>query len=82
MNARIARLRSHPRVRHLRNTGMIWAFDLADPGRDAGALFYRQAIDAGILLRPLGDTVYWMPPYVIGETELEFLASTVERLLD
>ena len=81
MNARIAGLRSHPRVLHLRNTGMIWAFDLADPERDAGAAFYRRAIDAGVLLRPLGSTVYWMPPYVIGETESEFLASTVERLL-
>jgi adenosylmethionine-8-amino-7-oxononanoate aminotransferase len=36
----------------------------------------------GVLLRPLGSTVYWMPPYIIEETEIDFLLSTVKRLLD
>jgi adenosylmethionine-8-amino-7-oxononanoate aminotransferase len=82
MNKRLGGLASHPRVRHLRNTGMIWAFDLADAAPDSGAAFYRRALEAGLLLRPLGNTVYWMPPYAVREPELEFLASTVETLLD
>jgi len=81
MNARIAGLADHPRVRHLRHLGMIWAFDLADEDPGAGRAFYRRALDAGLLLRPLGNTVYWMPPYALGEAELEFLASGVERIL-
>jgi adenosylmethionine-8-amino-7-oxononanoate aminotransferase len=35
-----------------------------------------------VLLRPLGATVYWMPPYVIGEAEIDFLLDAVTRLLD
>jgi adenosylmethionine-8-amino-7-oxononanoate aminotransferase len=81
MNRRVAGLQSHPRVRHLRNTGMIWAFDLADAGPDSGRAFYRRAIEAGVLLRPLGNTVYWMPPYVVGEPEMDFLADRVEQIL-
>jgi adenosylmethionine-8-amino-7-oxononanoate aminotransferase len=81
MNRRVEGLKSHPRVRNLRNTGMIWAFDLADDDRRAGAAFYRRAIEAGVLLRPLGNTVYWMPPYAVGEPEMDFLAGRVEQLL-
>ena len=38
--------------------------------------------EAGVLLRPLGATVYWMPPYVIGEAEIGFLVDAVTRVLD
>ena len=39
------------------------------------------AIDAGVLLRPIGDTVYWMPPYVIDDEGIELLVGTTEKLL-
>ncbi len=81
VNRRAESLRSHPRIRNFRNTGMIWAFDVADAGMDFGAAFHRMAVEAGVLLRPLGNTVYWMPPYIVGEPEMEFLIGTVERLL-
>jgi adenosylmethionine-8-amino-7-oxononanoate aminotransferase len=60
---------------------MLWAFDLADFGPPSIRELYRRAIEAGVLLRPLGNTVYWMPPYAVGESELEFLASALERIL-
>ncbi len=81
LNRRVEALRSHPRLAHFRNTGMIWAFDVRDTEPGFGQDFYRRAIDAGVLLRPLGSTVYWMPPYVIGEAEIDFLVDTVTRLL-
>jgi len=81
LNRRIEPLGSHPRVAHFRNTGMIWAFDVRDATPGFGQDFYRRAIDAGVLLRPLGSTVYWMPPYVIGEAEIDFLVEAVTRLL-
>ena len=43
--------------------------------------FARRALEAGVLMRPLGGTVYWMPPYAIGEEEIELLVGTVEKLL-
>lgn len=82
LNRRAENLRSHRRVAHFRNTGMIWAFDVRDAKPGFSHDFCRRAVDAGVLLRPLGDTVYWMPPYVIGEAETDFLLGTVERLLD
>jgi len=72
----------HPRVRDFRNTGMIWAFEVEtqDPGfaRD----FFTRALGQELLLRPIGNTVYFMPPYVIGEEEIELLAGRTARLLD
>ena len=82
MNRRIASWHAHPGITQLRNTGMIWAFELTDTRADAGARFHRQALQQGILLRPIGRTVYWMPPYAVDEETLEFLAAGIERVLD
>jgi adenosylmethionine-8-amino-7-oxononanoate aminotransferase len=68
-------LRSHPRVRHWRRTGMIWAFDIVDAPVDFARLFYLAALKQGILLRPIGNTVYFMPPYVISEAEIAQLVT-------
>jgi adenosylmethionine-8-amino-7-oxononanoate aminotransferase len=82
LNGRAEKLRSHRRVAHLRNTGMIWAFDVRDAKPGFGRDFYRRALEAGVLLRPLGDTVYWMPPYVIADGEIDFLMDALEKLLE
>jgi adenosylmethionine-8-amino-7-oxononanoate aminotransferase len=66
-------LRQHSRVRHWRRTGMIWAFDVVDAPADFARLFYLAALKQGVLLRPIGNTVYFMPPYVINEAEIDQL---------
>ncbi|OFZ98373.1 MAG: adenosylmethionine--8-amino-7-oxononanoate transaminase [Betaproteobacteria bacterium RIFCSPLOWO2_02_FULL_62_17] len=81
INAATGALRDHPRVAHFRNQGMIWAFDVRDAQPDFAQDFFARAIAAGVLLRPLGNTVYWMPPYVIGDAEIELLARTLEMLM-
>lgn len=82
LNQRAAAIRSRPGVEHFRNTGMIWAFDVKRAERDFSRDFSRRALEAGVLLRPLGSTVYWMPPYAIGTPEIDFLLDTVGELLD
>lgn len=82
LNRRAEDLRSHPRVAHFRNTGMIWAFDVPDAAPGFAQKFFGRAVEAGLLLRPLGNTVYWMPPYAIGEAEVDFLVETVTAKLD
>jgi adenosylmethionine-8-amino-7-oxononanoate aminotransferase len=82
LNRRTEGLRSHPRVAHFRNTGMIWAFDVSGAKPGFAQKFYGCAIEAGLLLRPLGSTVYWMPPYVIGEGEIDFLVGTLAENLE
>jgi adenosylmethionine-8-amino-7-oxononanoate aminotransferase len=82
VNGRCEALRAHPRVRAFRNMGMIWAFDVDRAPADFSARFYQQAIEAGALLRPLGSTVYWMPPYALSEPEADYLVEAVERALE
>jgi adenosylmethionine---8-amino-7-oxononanoate aminotransferase len=82
LNRRAQEIRSRARVEHFRNTGMIWAFDVREAGPGFAGDFSRRAVEAGVLLRPLGSTVYWMPPFGIGEVEVDFLVEAVGRLLD
>jgi adenosylmethionine-8-amino-7-oxononanoate aminotransferase len=39
-------------------------------------------MERGLLLRPLGNTVYFMPPYVIGGAEIELLVGGTQAALD
>jgi len=71
----LAQLAAHPRVRHARHLGMIWAWDIADAPPDFARRYARQALARGLLLRPIGSTLYAMPPYVIDEAEGETLAA-------
>jgi adenosylmethionine-8-amino-7-oxononanoate aminotransferase len=78
-----APLRDHPHVAEVRQTGMILAIEMV---RDKatrtpyawqerrGRRVYRHALASGALLRPLGDVTYLMPPYVISEEEIAWLA--------
>ncbi len=81
MSALLAPLSVHSAVKNFRNLGMIWAFDVAG----ATLEFSRQAFELGLqeelLLRPIGNTVYIMPPYVIGAEEMEFLAGKLLKIV-
>lgn len=72
-------------VADVRQAGMVVAFELArdgardtpfDPALRVGLRAYRAALERGVLLRPLGDVLYWMPPYCIDEAQLQLLAET------
>ena len=81
-NGRAKALASHPRVRHFRNTGMIWAFEVEDADPAFARKFHAAALERELLLRPLGRTVYFMPPYVIDDGEIELLLERTAALLD
>ena len=68
-----APLRDHPKIKHFRNRGMIWAFEVDSPHADFAQRCFALALQHEILLRPMGNTVYFMPPYVISEAEMELL---------
>jgi adenosylmethionine-8-amino-7-oxononanoate aminotransferase len=72
----------HRAVRHLRQRGMIAAFDVEGAPADFSRRFFAAAIEAGALLRPIGNTVYFMPPYVMGEAELRTLTGIAAGALD
>ena len=82
-NTRIlAEVAAHPRVRHFRHLGMIWAFDVADAIPGFAARFHQAALAQGVFMRPIGHTVYAMPPYVTGADEMRGLADAMLVCLD
>ncbi len=76
-----------PHVADVRQAGMIVAFELTrdgdkrtpfDPALRIGLRAYRAALERSVLLRPLGDILYWMPPYCIDDAQLALLAQTTQ----
>jgi adenosylmethionine-8-amino-7-oxononanoate aminotransferase len=85
-------LKEHPHVGEVRQTGMILAIEmvkdkqgrLAYPWQERrGLSVYRYALTQGALLRPLGNVIYLMPPYVITPEQIraliEVVATGIER---
>ena len=93
MAALAAPFRAHPAVAEVRQRGMVVAIELhpetgnAEDGHAVeiagrrGLRMYRAALGAGVLLRPLGDVLYWMPPYCIDDAQLEQLAAATRAAL-
>lgn len=81
-SALLAPIAAHSRVCHFRHVGMIWAFDVVDPEPGFSARFHNQALERGLFIRPIGNTVYFMPPYVIEEAEMRQMALVTLELLD
>ncbi|MFY2764046.1 adenosylmethionine--8-amino-7-oxononanoate transaminase [Arenimonas sp. MALMAid1274] len=82
---------AHANVADLRQTGMILAIELVADRRTRapfpaaerrGLRAYRHALERGVLLRPLGDVLYWMPPYCVGDAELEHLAAVTASAIE
>ena len=72
-------------IENVRFCGTIFAFDLKSPDQNYGSAFGNKIklalIEEGIYLRPLGNTIYLMPPYCFSESELEFVFSKLKKVL-
>jgi adenosylmethionine-8-amino-7-oxononanoate aminotransferase len=68
-------------VRNFRRTGMIWAFDVDGAEPLFARRFSAAALERELLLRPIGNTVYFMPPYVIDEEQSQLLTARTLELL-
>lgn len=77
-----APLTHHPRIRHARRLGMIWAWDVQTSLPNFSQRYHRQAMDRSLLLRPIGDTIYAMPPYVLDDDAVEWLAQSALAALE
>jgi adenosylmethionine-8-amino-7-oxononanoate aminotransferase len=82
----MAPLAEHERAHHFRQRGMIFAFDAVEPDSARAASFARRfftsAAENELLLRPIGRTVYVMPPYVLDEEEIALLGTRVRSVFD
>jgi adenosylmethionine-8-amino-7-oxononanoate aminotransferase len=75
-------IRAHPCVENFRHLGMIWAFDMKTEKTTIAREFFAAALKRGVLLRPIGKTVYFMPPYVVTEEEFAFLVAQTLAAID
>jgi len=69
----IQKFKSLPNVKEIRQTGMITAIEMIDyPWQERkGLKVYEYGLKNGVLLRPLGNVIYFMPPYVIQKDEID-----------
>lgn len=80
-------LEGHPRVRELRHLGGMAAFDIVVPDGQAGYLsdltphLRREAIRHGVLLRPLGNVLYALPPACLEPHEVRKVADVMRELV-
>lgn len=77
----LAPLIGRSQVRHLRQRGMILAFDVDTDDPHFSRRFYRAALDREALIRPIGNTVYLMPPYIVNDEEIAHLGRAVIEAL-
>ena len=88
MGARARALEDHPHVAEVRQRGMIVAIELTRnkalrepyPWQERrGLSVYRHALTRGVLLRPIGNVVYFMPPYVITPEEIDLMVEVARE---
>ncbi len=80
-----ARMKNHPNVGNSRYIGVIYALDLAVPMERYGKLrdtLYGKFMDKGVFLRPLGNTIYILPPYIITDDQLNKVYQSIEEVID
>lgn len=80
-------LKGHAMVRNVRTIGTILAFELNTEKdtcyfNEARHHLYPYFIEKGLLLRPLGNVIYLIPPYVISDEDLDYIQQTILNFLD
>jgi adenosylmethionine---8-amino-7-oxononanoate aminotransferase len=81
-----ARLQTRPDVENVRQTGTILALDVRGAGMSylsaVSPKLYRHFIASGVLLRPIGQSIYVLPPYCVSRADLEHVVARIESALD
>ena len=82
LGRRASELENHSHVTEIRQCGMILAVEFAKnkhtrelyPWQERrGQRIYRHSLQKGVLLRPIGNVVYFMPPYIVDEAEMDLM---------
>jgi adenosylmethionine-8-amino-7-oxononanoate aminotransferase len=81
------KIKHHPKIKTIRQTGTIIAMEW-ETGNNTSYFsslrdrLYHYFLDAGIILRPLGNIIYILPPYCITDADLNYIYSKIEQALD
>ncbi|RAR72569.1 adenosylmethionine--8-amino-7-oxononanoate transaminase [Flavobacterium aciduliphilum] len=81
------KIKNHPRVKTTRVLGVIFALEIRTDSEESyyGTLrnkLYHFFIEKGIILRPVANTIYVLPPYIITDTQLQNVYETIEKALE
>ncbi len=78
INKKLQKFLNLKNVESIRQTGMIAAITMKgyDPKERVGLRVYEYGLKHGVLLRPLGNVIYFMPPYIITEKEIDKMMDT------
>jgi adenosylmethionine-8-amino-7-oxononanoate aminotransferase len=86
MTTALEPLKQHSHVKNFRQQGMIWAFDaqVDDPAKadTFSRRFFATALEHELLIRPIGRTVYLMPPYILSNDEIDLLATRLHTVFE
>lgn len=81
------KIKTHPKVKTTRVKGVIFALEVKSNSEESyyGNLrnkLYNFFIEHGVILRPVGGTIYILPPYIITEAQLNVVYQTIEEALE
>lgn len=79
-------VQNHPKLNNVRHLGTIWAAEISDKNshyeNPMSYIWAKKAIQKGVLLRPLGNTLYILPPYCITKDELHKVYEVILEILE
>lgn len=83
----LQQLKNHPKVENVRQTGTILAWEIKNDKQtsyfnETGKALYNEFLKKGIIMRPLGNVMYLVPPYCITSQELDFIYNSILEVLD
>jgi adenosylmethionine-8-amino-7-oxononanoate aminotransferase len=81
------KIKLHPKIKTTRVLGVIFALEIKTENNESyyGSMrnkLYNFFIENGIILRPVGNIVYILPPYIISDPQLEKVYLTIEKALE
>jgi adenosylmethionine-8-amino-7-oxononanoate aminotransferase len=82
LSALLAPLATHGKLRDFRRQGMIWAFEVDTTREHFARWCFEEGLRRELLLRPIGNTLYLMPPYTLGDDEMALLAERVIAIVN
>lgn len=78
---KFAILKDSNKVANMRICGMVLAFEVITTKERPNLFIFQEGIKRGLLLRPLGNTIYFMPPYVITRDLIDYVAQCLVEII-
>ena len=75
-------LKDSSKVKNMRICGMVIAFEVITDKERPNIFIFEEGLKRGLLLRPLGNTIYFMPPYVITQDSISYVVKCLREIVE